>query len=200
MWTNVTWRGNVVKKLVIALIGYRPINVLASTLAVVYALSVFGFVCTSPDIGIDLNFRRTVSHLDPAFVHESNASEVQRFLGWTLVELGDQAIDSWPHWTQALRDLNSNKDEGSPTVRIDAEGQKWVRVELQQNEQRQTIWCRVGHISDSVLLPSLLWIVLQTGLFCVAVIVFWNKPNDIGARMFYFQSLVVIVAYLGGYH
>lgn len=84
--------------------------------------------------------------------------------------------------------------------RIDADAQHWVRVVAANGRQTISVWCRVGQVAPAMLLPSVLWMVLEAGLFVVAAIVFWKRPKDAGIRMFYVQSLFVIGAFMGGYH
>lgn len=183
------------------LLSHRVFIILTGALVLAYAIAVLGFVWSIPEIGIDSNFRGTVSRIDRDFVREKSPGPPVDLTGWTIIQVADEPVDTWPHWVRKVRELdNLVFSSDSSTAVLDAEGQRWVRVLVQHDLEQRELLCRVGRVAASVILPSLLWIVLQAGLFLVGVIVFWKRPSDVGARMFYLQSLVVIAAYMGGYH
>ncbi len=183
------------------LLSHRGFIILTAFLVLTYAVTVLIYVWSVPDIGIATNFRVAASRIDSDFVPSLSAEKANELAGWTVVQLGEESINSWPHWIKSVSELDGlDYRADSPTASVDANGQRWIRVTLEQQSERREIWCRVGRIPASTILPSLLWIVLQAGLFLVGVIVFWKRPDDVGARMFYLQSLVVIAAYMGGYH
>jgi transcriptional regulator with GAF, ATPase, and Fis domain len=184
-----------------SLINHRSFIILTGIMVLSYAVSVLAYVSCIPEIGVDSNFRATVSRIDRDFVRDLSPQQAAELNGWTIIQIADEPIDTWPHWVQTLRELDSVRySQVSSTAHEDESGKRWVRVVLQHDGNRKEIICRVGRVATSVILPSLLWIVLQTGLFFVGIIVFWKQPKDIGARMFYLQSLVVIGAYMGVYH
>jgi transcriptional regulator with GAF, ATPase, and Fis domain len=51
-----------------------------------------------------------------------------------------------------------------------------------------------------MLLPSVAWFFLKAGLFVVAALVFWKRPEDRSAYQFFLLSIVTFAAYMGGYH
>jgi transcriptional regulator with GAF, ATPase, and Fis domain len=91
--------------------------------------------------------------------------------------------------------------DGSNYVRCD--GADWVRVRLHTaGDQAHSfaVWCLVGQSPPVALLPSLLWVALELGVFAVAAFVFWNRPGDRPARLFFLMTVAVINAFMGGYH
>ncbi len=47
---------------------------------------------------------------------------------------------------------------------------------------------------------SALWFVQEMAIFAVGVLVFWKRPKDESARLFFWLCLVTVGAYMGGYH
>src|SRR5205823_4534274 len=45
---------------------------------------------------------------------------------------------------------------------------------------------------------SLLWMVLELGVFAIAAFVYWMRPTDRPTRQFFLMTVVVIHAFLGG--
>jgi len=180
---------------------------ITTLLVVTYAIAVLTYVWKLPEIGVATSFREQVARIDPSFLHPAVSIQRESLIGWQVRQLGEQQIDSWPQWVQALRELN-NRDfpmdnEGVAQKRpafLDTAGRRWVKVGLVSDPGATAIWCQVSRITPEALLPSVLWIVLEIGLFFIGAIIFWKRPRDVGARMFYLQLLVAIGAYMGVYH
>jgi len=176
--------------------------VTTGALMLAYAVWVLWYVIQVPELGISCTAQLVVNRLDPDYIVRPVPAVGDTYLGWTVVSLGDEEIHSWPQWLRAVRELREHTAGLGPsdTHRIDDAGHHWVRVTVTSGSQADELWCRVGRVAPGLLLPSVLWIVLEAGLFIVAAIVFWKRPKDAGVRMFYLQSLVVIGAFMGGYH
>lgn len=170
-------------------------------LVLIYALAVLAYAWNVPELGITPNFRLSAGAIDVDRTRDLSQEKASELSTWTIVQIGDEVIDSWPRWVRAVRSLGDGAFEHPSASRLVGDGnEKWIRVILAHENDRHVVWCRVDRVSASNILPSLLWIVLQTGLFVVGIIVYWKRPNDVAAQMFYLQSLVVIAAYMGGYH
>lgn len=178
--------------------------ILASTcLLIAYSVAVLRLVWTVPEIGISTSFRLYLSRIDPDFVNQALRLK-DEFHSWKVVALGGEPVQTWPDWLRLIEGLVESEfppAEAAPeSLRQERAGVRWVRVDLQNGMATDSVWCRVGRVSAATLLPSVLWMVLEAGLFVIGAIVFWGRPNDRGARLFYLQSLVVVGAYLGGFH
>jgi transcriptional regulator with GAF, ATPase, and Fis domain len=182
--------------------SHRGIIVGTGAVVFAYATWVLWYVIQVPELGISSTAQLVVNRIDLDYVDRPATSVGESYLGWTVASLGDEAIHSWPQWVRAVRDLREHTATLAPseTHRIDQAGDHWVRVAVTNGTRTDDLWCRVGRVAPGLLLPSVLWIVLEAGLFVVAAIVFWKRPKDAGVRMFYLQSLVVIGAFMGGYH
>jgi transcriptional regulator with GAF, ATPase, and Fis domain len=58
----------------------------------------------------------------------------------------------------------------------------------------------LDHAPLDATLAALLWLVLEIGLFVVASMVFWKRPEDRAAGPFFALTIVAVGAYVGGYH
>src|SRR5262249_36561782 len=87
---------------------------------------------------------------------------------------------------------------------IRTQGDKWIFTELERPEESESIqfggWTRVQALPLKELIPSLLWFFLKLGLFAIAVLVFWKRPTDLSATLFYLLGVVTLGAFMGGYH
>jgi transcriptional regulator with GAF, ATPase, and Fis domain len=177
-----------------------------SLLIIGYAAAVLIFVWQIPEIGVATSFQSAVSRVDGSFLHESSKSLERSLTGGRVVSLAGEKIESWPQWSRAVQELDQLDypivlGDAQPDSRFrDLDGNRWVKLEVAQGEQIIPAWCAVRRIPASQLLPSVLWIVLEMGLFAVGAVIFWKRPHDIGARLFYLQLVVAIGAYMGGYH
>lgn len=180
---------------------------ITTCLVVAYAISVLAFVWNLPEIGVSTSFREEVARIDPNFVGPNPEINPEILVGWKVQQLGDEPIESWPQWARVLRELNEmsfpEQSDGFKSNRsafTDEIGQRWIKVQFAHDGKVASLWCRVSRITHEALLPSVLWIVLETGLFFIGAIIYWKRPRDVGARLFYLQLLVAIGAYMGGYH
>ncbi len=82
------------------------------------------------------------------------------------------------------------------------DGHRIVRVEYKRpgDPEIHSIWLRLGEPRSRSLLPSLLWFFLKIGLFGAAALVFWKRPEDRSASVFFLLGLASFGAYIGGYH
>src|SRR5436305_11982351 len=51
-----------------------------------------------------------------------------------------------------------------------------------------------------MFVPSILWLLLKSGLFVVGAMVFWKRPEDRSAAQFFWFCMASFGAYMGGYH
>jgi transcriptional regulator with GAF, ATPase, and Fis domain len=135
--------------------------------------------------------------------------------GDVIVQLAGQEVKTWPGLLRTLNELGTakplpvkNLDE--PQARRAAyalmRDQPLVYVEFErpQNDLETPLrfgcWFRLGRLPLEELVPSVLWLLLKLGLFCVGALVFWKRPADGAAAQFFLLSIVTVGAYMGGYH
>src|SRR5262249_54143774 len=80
------------------------------------------------------------------------------------------------------------------------EGDELVRATIHDQDTTLVIWCKLGTLPAYLLVPSVAWFFLKAGLFVVAALVFWKRPEDRSAYQFFLLSIVTFAAYMGGYH
>lgn len=187
-------------------ISHRFFIGLSVALVLIYALGVLTVVWTTAEIGVSASLQLRVTAVDPSFIRRSEADTRIIDEQWRVSSVKGLPIQTWAEWVQAIARI----DQGEFPLGLDSdkrlnafsdqEGRRWVELRLQSESDEATLWCRIGRVPGRIILPSILWILLETGLFFVGAVVYWNRPNDRAARTFYVQSLVVIGAYLGGYH
>jgi transcriptional regulator with GAF, ATPase, and Fis domain len=85
---------------------------------------------------------------------------------------------------------------GSPT----GIGPLLAATTLDPGRDDLVIWCRLGRLPLEELIPSFLWFFLKLGLFLVGALVFWKRPEDRSAALFFLLCTATLGAYTGGYH
>jgi transcriptional regulator with PAS, ATPase and Fis domain len=129
-----------------------------------------------------------------------------------VVQLGDLEIDTWPDLLAAPRRLYDR-------TRIAGEQlPAWAKRELVEGEEVTFVrarfqhdvpdgvpvfiegWCAVGTLAPEEILPTLLWFFLKLALFVIGAFVFWKRPRERTAALFFLLCIVTLGAYMGGYH
>lgn len=176
--------------------------IVTSCFVLAYAIWILAYIWHIPEIGVHCTLRNVVTRLDPALVQADR--NLESLIGWHVVRLGHEQIETWPQFVRAIQDLgdltNSPLAISNRLVRRDADGHYRTKIELSNDGQTAEITCQIGQVSPQVVLPWVLWIVFQMGLFFVGLLVYAKRPHDAGARMFYVLSMVAIGAYMAGYH
>jgi transcriptional regulator with GAF, ATPase, and Fis domain len=184
--------------------------ILASALVGAYAAGVLWYVQAVPEIGVHCNFRREVNRVYPAYLRADDGQPTPDVLGATVEQIGTTEVRTWPQLLRIVTRLEeaAYPDEGTDpsSLYVRRDGQPWVRLRLtvppapDPPPRVVRVWCQVGEPPASAMLPSLLWFALELCIFSVGTLVFWKRPHDRTARMFFVLSIVVIGAYVGGYH
>jgi transcriptional regulator with GAF, ATPase, and Fis domain len=159
---------------------------LATFLVLVYALAVAAYVLSTPDIGVRCAFTLVVNQFDSNFY----SGGVPLRSGDHITHLGGEKVENWSHLLRKLKELGRQPaHEVQVLFTREATGTK-----------EHTVTCKVGPPPLETLIPSVLWFVLKIGLFIVGAIVFWKRPKDRSASLFFLFCTVSFGAYLGGYH
>jgi transcriptional regulator with GAF, ATPase, and Fis domain len=172
-----------------------------------YALTILASVPFIPDLGLRTLFSAKLSGMAPGFVPEGERKPVE---GDTVTKIGGTAIRVWPDLLRAPLTINKEREEIEAGIRDGTI--TWarrsarddgllirVRFESEAGESFVT-WCELGRLPAAELFPSFLWFFLKVFLFTVGAIVFWKRPNDDAAALFFLLCVVTLGAYVGGYH
>ena len=183
---------------------------MAAILLIGYALSVFLYVLSIPDIGLRSAFTPDVNRVYRELIYVPPGEPLRPLVGARIEQIGRYHVDSWPQVLRVLTDLPTSEAirvedvhalDDPQFTHVVLQGDELVRVELRHaGEPEFSIWCRVGRSPLETLLPSVLWLLLKAGLFFVAAFVFWKRPMDRPAACFFALSIVTFGAFLGGYH
>ena len=109
--------------------------------------------------------------------------------GDQLVAVGGRLIEHYPDYVAALRDIRRRVGEsvkvswkpkgGGPT--------RSASVLVSKRPIQSYLW-------------SAAWFLQEMAIFGVGALVFWKRPRDESARVFFWLCLVTVGAYMGGYH
>ncbi|HMF35907.1 MAG TPA: hypothetical protein VKF17_04680, partial [Isosphaeraceae bacterium] len=112
-------------------------------------------------------------------------------IGDKLLSIGPIVLrqGSYSDYIQALRGLN---DQVGRTVEVtwkDSRSQeiRAAQAEVRYPPTRSYVW-------------SCVWFLQELLIFAVGARVFWKRPGDVSARLFFVLCLVTVGAYMGGYH
>ncbi len=198
-WTRLPWRKGAQGLTGISLLKVCGLGVL------LYSLIILIFVATSGDIGIRCVLgTKLKDKVPPSFGWLNKAPRVNP--GWreggfrwttsppvldsTILQIGEQPIAHYPGYVRALHHAVVDQPIHSPVeVRwSDPEGRRWVGM------------VRVERRPISVYLASLLWFLQELSIFAIGARVFWTRPRDDSARLFFWLCVVTVGAFMGGYH
>ncbi|MBI1915273.1 MAG: hypothetical protein HYS12_11120, partial [Planctomycetes bacterium] len=180
----------------------------SGALVCAYALGVICCVLSMPDIGVRCAFTTEVDHFFPEFLSPKGQEPLQT--DDVIVKLGGQPVENWPQFLRGLAELRDRpepttvtsaaqlKDPALVLARLD--GEEIVRVEFEREGKKGSVWCRLGRSPLAALVPTVLWFFIKAGLFLVGALVFWTRPQERSARLFFVLCIVSCGAYLGGYH
>ncbi|QEH32389.1 Transcriptional regulatory protein ZraR [Aquisphaera giovannonii] len=182
--------------------GLRTLCAVGSVAVLCYSLMVLMHVAWMGTIGLRCLFGTDVKEEIPA-------DFAWKALGGGGAEAGEAAGDGRPHtgdvilsiggmalragnytdYIQAMRSLNDRV--GKPvevTWRDVATGNRHAAEAIVRNPPtRSYVW-------------SCIWFLQEVLIFAVGARVFWKRPGDRSARLFFVLCLVTVGAYMGGYH
>jgi len=157
-----------------------------SLLVLLYSLAVLLTVAWMGDIGVRCIFSTEVR--EPI----SNAYE------WTgtppapgdhVLTIGGMRIANYSNYIKALRGLS--RLEGKQ-VRV-----SWL--DAREGVER-TATVKVKYRPSTTYVWSVVWFLQEMVIFAIGARVFWKRPYDDSARLFFWLCVLTVGAYMGGYH
>ncbi len=205
----------------------RRLTIGLAGLVVAYCVVVIGFVSTSPDLrlrcllvdGSDVGTPGIQIQAVPHLTDESCLGP-QPHSGDRLLKIGDRETNTFLDFTESLTQLRTAKllpgaslpKDANPYVLADTFSLpslvevggvgRFVRVQYLPagSVHRETCWLMVQTLPLSEIVMSLVWFVLQFGMFAVGAVVYWHRPFDLAARQFFIMCVVTLGAFVAGYH
>ncbi len=187
----------------------RSLQVAIPTVGVVlYSLAVLWFVATTGGVGIRCIFGPKIKEVSPDYVWSAEPQPVRDDLrgarppegqwsrvppraskdGDILQMLGGQAIENYTDYIQASRRLQHRLGEFVEVRWLGREGPKYGHVMVQSPPLGTYLWSTV------------FWFFQEMVIFAIGAGVFWKRPNDDSAKVFFALCVVTVVAFMGGYH
>lgn len=184
----------------------RPrVGVLIVAAAVtMYSFAVLASVATTGDIGIRCIFGYVIRAVgpfewsarerptDPDLTAAQHAGDTWSprapQVGDELRTIGSRPIGNYRDYVQALRLIRGRTGKRVDVRWSGADGKSYRgQVAIAVPPKRDYLW-------------SILWFVQEAVVFGVGLRVYWNRPRDEGARLFFWLCVVTVGAFMGGYH
>ncbi len=174
-----------------------------SFFVVLYSVTVLWTVAKTGDAGIRCIFGRKVKEVLPYEWLAKPSSTLAPLsdgaleaewaphpprLGETLTSLAAHPIAHYTDYVRALRDISKRIGETVDVTWEDDAGRKYHgQVVIRRPPTSSWAW-------------SVAWFFQEIVIFIVGARVFWMRPRDSSARVFFWLCVVTVGAFMGGYH
>lgn len=156
----------------------------ASVAVLVYSFSVLSLVALSGDIG--LRFVLGTAVRDRIDSGDYQWAPAIPELGSTITRMGAMPIRNYPDLVQAFRELKIGERLSVGWVDPDGRSQ-----EAQVLVRRRPPW---------IYASSIVWFLQEIFIFVIGARVFWKRPRDTSAAIFFLICVLTFGAFMGGYH
>ena len=155
-------------------------------LVILYSVAVMAQVAWMGDIGVRCTFGVDLKEPVP---EEYSWTKERPQVGDSLLALGNSPIANYTDYIRAMRTISKRVGERVAVKWLDhASGAvKTAEAEVLYRPRRTYFW-------------SLVWFCQEMAIFAVGVLVFWKRPHDVSALLFFWLCIVTVGAYMGGYH
>ncbi len=158
----------------------------SSLVVLAYSLWVLVLVATMGDIGVRCVFGTKLTEpIAPGYEWRGARPEKDD----AILAIEGMSTVNYSDYVRALRGLGDRV--GSPVEvawRDHASGETRTGVATVRYRPRSTyIW-------------SVIWFLQEMVIFAVGALVFWKRPHDVSARLFFWLCIATVGAYMGGYH
>ena len=173
---------------------------MGSAIAVLfYSLAVLLDVAGMGDVGLRCIFGVEIKEAIPAYYpwfHDGPSGSMEILAesarpqpGDTLLTLGPMRVNHYAGYIKAHRALRPQVGETVEVTWWDhREGMvKSAAARVVTRPLRSYFW-------------SVIWFVQEMVIFGIGALVFWRRPNDQSARLFFWICILTVGAYMGGYH
>jgi transcriptional regulator with GAF, ATPase, and Fis domain len=197
-------------------------------LILIYCLAVLAYVGTSSDLGLRFLLREDHStggtsttegvtirqvadggYFDPALRPPRS--------GDRLVGIAGRPVRTFLHFAERMLELRSIEipvggqlnskavllDEGESSLLpeiVTLNGEVMVQVSYLREGTLIHGWLPLHPLPWQEIAQTLVWFLLELGIFAVGALAFWTRPFDRQARVFYAMCVVTLGGFVGGYH
>jgi transcriptional regulator with GAF, ATPase, and Fis domain len=115
-------------------------------------------------------------------------SSTPPIVGDTVLDIGPRPIGNYRDYVRAIREVSPRIGD---LVEVRWQGQdqeiRYGQVKVRRTPMSTYIW-------------SFVWFLQEMIVFSVGFRVYWNRPKDESARLFFWLCVVTVGAFMGGYH
>ena len=157
-----------------------------SLLVIFYSVAVLVQVAWMGDIGVRCIFGSDLKEPVPEdYPWKGGRPEV----GDRLLAIGGEPIVNYTDYIRAMR--TTSRQVG-----------KRVKVSWRDHVQGTTKSAEATVLDRPLrtYIWSLVWFLQEMLIFAIGARVFWKRPHDLSARLFFWLCIVTVGAYMGGYH
>ena len=157
-----------------------------SLLPVVYSVWALVVVASNGDIGLTCVLGTIVREEVPG---QYRWIPERPEVGDQLISIGDRPIDHYPDYVASLRSIRDRVGREVQVVWSKARGGPPIsaRATIQLRPSGAYFW-------------SLLWFFQEMAILLLGAYVYWKRPGDESAGLFFGLCIVTVGAYMGGYH
>ncbi|WZO96196.1 sigma 54-interacting transcriptional regulator [Isosphaeraceae bacterium EP7] len=178
------------------ILDHRIGLIVLSLLTIAYSLLVLLAISTAGSIGLRCVFTTEVKvSIEPSYVW-TNLDKTARVpgpkAGDTLLQLDGRTITYYSDYVDTQRSIK-DKIGSSVLVRWSSPdpGGKPTAHSAYATVQRPPVWTYLG---------SAIWFAQELIIFVIGFLVFWKRPEDESASVFFWVCIATVGAYMGGYH
>ncbi len=164
----------------------RRIVLALSFVPIVYSIAVMMSVAWSGDIGLPCIFTTLVKAEVPK---EYEWDSTRPTKDDKVIQIGGKPIHHYTDFVNAVRDYRGHPDQ---FVEV-----KW---ETHDTGEVKTANAKVRTRPFGTYRWSIVWFFQEMIIYALGARVFWKRPRDPSALLFFFLCMVTVGAYMGGYH
>ena len=165
---------------------HRAFLMVFSIGVLLYSLAVLLAVAWMGDIGVRCTFGNDLKESVSTDYRWNPARPVQ---GDVLVSIGSNRVENYADYIGAVRGLSRMVGR-----EID------VTWRDHKTGRTQTAMVSVRYRPTVTYVWSVIWFLQEIVIFAIGARVFWKRPYDDSARLFFWLCVMTVGAYMGGYH
>ncbi|WP_165069595.1 sigma 54-interacting transcriptional regulator [Paludisphaera rhizosphaerae] len=173
--------------------GLRLFYAICSVGVLAYSAMVLFQVAWMGTIGVRCMFGTEIEdNVTPRFHWvDGQGNDVRPKRGDQLISVDGRELGQGDYagYISAMRDLNSRVGDKVP-----------VRWREAGSDVEHEATAEVRYMPTGSYLWSLVWFLQEMLIFVVGAMVFWRRPTDDSARLFFMLCIVTVGAFMGGYH
>ncbi len=153
----------------------------------IYSMAVLLLVAWMGDIGVRCIFSNEVRETVPEddYHWEGGTPKV----GDSILGIGPIQVRNYSGYILALRSLSRSIGQTIP-----------VSWKDKASGETRSATVRVRYRPTSTYVASVIWFLQEMVIFAIGARVFWKRPDDDSARLFFWLCVLTVGAYMGGYH